>query len=71
MSQANEVFEAIKNAGLEPTDFDWQDTTGHASLTRVSRLVHKASGYYFIFDNATEFCSKWEPGQQTLVDSWY
>jgi hypothetical protein len=25
-SQANDVFEAIKNAELEPTDFDWQDT---------------------------------------------
>jgi hypothetical protein len=70
-SQANQVFEAIKSAGLQATDFDWRDATGHASMTRVSRLVHKASGYYFIFDNVVQFCSKWEPGQQTLVDSRY
>jgi hypothetical protein len=70
-SQSNEVFEAIKNAGLEPTDFDWQDATGHASMTRVSRLVHKGSGYYFMFDNLGGFNSKWESGQQTRVDSWY
>ena len=24
-------------------------------MTRVSRLVHKASGYYFIFDNLGQF----------------
>jgi hypothetical protein len=70
-SQANEVFEAIKNAGLEPSEFDWQDTVGHVSGTRVSRLVHKPSSYYFIFDNFDDFYSKWEPGYQTLADSNY
>src|SRR5437588_12703650 len=71
-SQANQVLEAIRNeAGLEPTDFDWQDTEGPMSNMRVSRLVHKPSGYYFVFDNFSGFHSKWAPGWQTRVDSEY
>jgi len=34
-------------------------------------MVHRPSGYYFVFDNVIEFVSKWEPGAQTLVDSNY
>src|SRR5438876_7379074 len=70
-SQANEVFEAIKSAGLEPSDFDWEDIVGHNSGMRVSQLAHKRSGYYFTFDNFGEFYSQWEPGYQTRVDSSY
>ena len=70
-SQANQVFDVIKESGLDPADFEWRDTTGHASLTIVSRLVHRSSGYYFTFDNLTLFNSKWEPGEQTKVDSKY
>ena len=71
-SQANQDLEAIRNeAGLEPTDFDWQDTEGPMSNMRVSRLVHKPSGYYFVFDNFSGFHSKWAPGWQTRVDSEY
>ena len=70
-SQANQVFEAIKREGFEPSDFEWRDTTGPASQQPVSRMVHRPSGYYFVFDNVIEFVSKWEPGAQTLVDSNY
>src|SRR5438094_561190 len=67
-SQANQVFQAIKNAELEPADFEWQETKGHESGLFISMLVHKTSGYYFSFDNYNEFSSIWSPGKQTLVD---
>src|SRR6266446_6924113 len=70
-SQANEVFAAIKSAGLDPSDFKWGDLTGPASVQTVSGIIHRRSGYYFVFDNVVEFVSKWVPGEQTLVDSNY
>lgn len=68
-SQANEVFESITTAGLEPSAFEWRDITGHQSGQTVSQLVHKASGYYFTFDNVTAFYSKWSPGAEKLIES--
>lgn len=70
-SQANQLFEAIKESGLEPTDFDWEYRLGHAYMQPAPTLVHKSSGYYFNFDNLTDFHSKWSPGEQTRVDSSY
>ncbi len=68
-SQANQVLEAIKTAGCDPTEFEWQDTQGHSSAMTISQLVHKPSGYHFSFDNHDQFHSKWSPGEQQLVDS--
>lgn len=67
-SQANQMFEAIRDAGWEPSEFEWQDTAGHYSGNQVSALVHKSSGYYFTFDNVVDFRSRWSPGLQTLED---
>lgn len=67
-SQANQVFEAIKNAGLEPSDFEWQDAESFYSASVVSRLIHKPSGYFFSFDNEDEFRSQWSPAEQTKWD---
>jgi hypothetical protein len=64
-SQANQVFKAIEMNGWEPSEFEWQDTQGFHSGNKVSQLVHKASGYYFVFDNADGFWSKWSPGEET------
>lgn len=67
-SQANQVFEAIKNAELEPSEFEWQDAESLYSAHVVSRLVHRPSGYSFSFDNEDEFHSQWSPGHQTKWD---
>ncbi|HMH44820.1 MAG TPA: hypothetical protein VK557_15120 [Pyrinomonadaceae bacterium] len=66
-SQANEVFEMITALGLEPSDFEWQTVKGYVTTYQVSELVHRSSGYYFMFDNAGDrFFSKWSPGKETL-----
>ena len=67
-SQSNQVFEAIAANGWQATDFGWQDVPGPSSRKQVSKLIHKASGYFFLFDNAIGgFYSKWSPGNETLV----
>jgi hypothetical protein len=75
-SQANEVFQALTGEGFNPTDFDWQLTTGQSGQG-VSRLVHKPSSFYFTFDNAPlgTFRSEYSPSQSLLVgmgnhDGW-
>ncbi len=67
-SQANKIFQAINNAGFEPSDFEWQDAQSLYSGREVSRLVHKPSGYSFSFDNSDEFRSEWSPADQTEWD---
>ncbi len=69
-SQSNQVFEALKSVGYEPSDFEWEDATGPLSGTSVSQLVHKASKFYFVFDNSNgRIYSKWSPGNETLTQS--
>ncbi|PYS35190.1 MAG: hypothetical protein DMF75_04395 [Acidobacteria bacterium] len=66
-SQGNQVFEAIRRNEWEPSEFEWQETQGPGSGTQVFQLVHKASGFYFVFDNVGgNFYSKWSPAEQTL-----
>lgn len=66
-SQSNQVFERLTKAGWDSSDFEWQEVRGPSSGKEVSQLVHKASGYYFTFDNGIGFYSKCSPGTQTLV----
>ena len=42
-SQKNQAYAAIKQAGLEPSDFEW------ALVSDSWRLVHRPTNYYFIF----------------------
>jgi len=50
-SQKNEVFIAIEQAGLDPSEFDWRvsKSTQTADLS-VAKLVHRQTGYFFEFD---------------------
>src|SRR2546427_9885779 len=67
-SQANEIFHGIRNAGIEPSDFEWQDAKPSYSGIVVSWLVHRPSGYSFSFENSNEFHSEWSPADQTKRD---
>lgn len=66
-SQANQLFEAISIAGLEPSEFEWKDTGGLYGR-QVSQLAHRNSGYYFTFDNSEGFNSSFSPGKETLKE---
>lgn len=65
-SQANQVLEELRNAGISPLEFKWEDTNSpnYGAKHVVSKLVHAPSGYYFIFDNVGEFRSVWSPGME-------
>jgi len=72
-SHANELFEAIKKENLNPNDFEW--TESNSSQTKdlfVSALIHKPSGYYYIFDyqNNSHWCS-FSPGSDKVIDNSY
>ena len=55
--QKNAVLEAIRSAGLDPLDFDWQEVastvtqrgSGSPPFT-VERLYHRPTEYWFCFD---------------------
>ena len=58
-SQANEVFESIRSTGLDPSEFAWSTQLSPAMyVIEVSKLTHKPTGYYFLFDFA-------HPGTET------
>jgi len=52
-TQANEVFNSIKDLDIDPSEFEWQEiesNTPDGEYFDVSKLVHVPTGYYFIFD---------------------
>lgn len=52
-SHANDVFNAVRAAGLDPTDFVWEITSSsNRSEDQVSILRHRSTGAYFTFDFA-------------------
>ncbi|MHB8335899.1 MAG: hypothetical protein ACYDEE_00580 [Ignavibacteriaceae bacterium] len=72
-SYVNEVLLYIKSNGLDATEFSWEETystQSHPLL--VSKLVHKHTAYYFIFDflKDAHFC-EYSPGKEKLVDKNY
>jgi hypothetical protein len=68
-SQAHQVFQAIANAKLKPSDFEWKSFVGFLSGRPVPRLELKDSDYYFEFDNAGKsFGSQWSPGEQKMEE---
>ena len=47
-SQANEVFELIRYAGLNPADFDREEVESETFVPDV-KFIHRSSGYFFLF----------------------
>lgn len=50
-TQTNEILKAIRERGLNPSEFQWTECDSkHKPNLRVSSLVHRPTGYYFVFD---------------------
>jgi hypothetical protein len=66
-SQKNEIFILIKQATLDPKEFEWEEreeteSYSHGEVTlHFHRLVHKPSGYAALFGE--NFLS-YSPGEQ-------
>lgn len=69
-SQRNEVFRLILDNEFDPSDFAWDEIEGRYRTEMVSRIIHKRSSYYYIFDvgkgkNRVSECS---PGEETRIE---
>lgn len=54
-SQKDQIYLDITNAGLDPSEFQWvevQSTTRKETV--VSKLIHKATDFYFLFDHGPD-----------------
>ena len=59
----NQVFEAIKAAGLNPAEFDWDDSADDICLR------HRWSGAYFFFGGAPgRYIARYETGDQPVAE---
>lgn len=59
-SQKNQVFKILQEAGLEPANFSWVETTSvWGSDILISRLNYRGGHFYFKFDFSF---SRWVDG---------
>jgi len=49
-SQKKQVLESCRAVGLDPRDFEWEELQVGNSTQVVSKIIHKPTGYYFLFD---------------------
>ena len=72
-SQANTVFQAVREAGFDPELFGWETRpTVSNDDFRVSTLLHRPTGYFFQFDLARgkQYCF-YSPGEDKDKDAQY
>lgn len=75
-SQANDVFSLIRRVEMEPAEFVWELVVSQFGRYWVQQLVHKPTGYYFVFDFAENKhclrCSPWTDGPEhsSYTVSW-
>ena len=60
--QANDVYRAILDEGMRPTDFEWQTKKSrYGDNIEIPILIHTPTQYYFVFEFASKerlcFCS--------------
>jgi hypothetical protein len=73
-TQRNDVFREIENAGLDATEFEWEEQIGYERISRlgdsvelsISVLVHKPSKFFFAFYPGR---GTFSPGEQMLTES--
>jgi len=62
-TQKNDVLEVIREAGLDPSAFTWQESRSRFRRVPVAAtLVHRPTGYYFKFDYNGDYVIAWSPG---------
>src|SRR5271157_2475747 len=72
-SQKDEVFKLIQKLGMPLEEFEWVEVDSMSlpnTGIRVSRIVHKPSGYYFQFDRGVtnSFYCYFSPGSNSQVE---
>ena len=77
-SQRNEILALIRNAGLDPLNFEWAETSSKRSTDdalrgdKVAMLIYRESNFYFIFDfQRGKQYAEFSPGSDRLVEKDY
>ena len=72
-SHANEVLLLIYHEGLAPSQFEWEERSSkHADNLEVSALIHRPTGYYFLFDfygSTSEHWAEFSPASGSPLHS--
>ncbi len=72
-SQKKELYQAIVNVGLNPSEFEWVERESmHTKNLLVSALIHRPTDYYYLFDFHRE--KHWmerSPGVEAAVEREY
>jgi hypothetical protein len=72
-SQKNDVLEAVRSIGLDPTDFTWSvsESPYMGNSFEISKLVHRPTGYYFMSDfpsaGTETHAYEFTPSEQSFV----
>jgi hypothetical protein len=73
-SQANEVLAMLQEAGIDSSQFHWEDRQSrYANRGTVSTLVHAPTSYYFKFDYSDKgkHFAEFSPGPELPVEEQY
>ena len=69
-SQRNEIFQLVRESGLDPLNFRWFELSGDYGSTRPA-LIHRPSKSYFIFDfDSGRWSVEYEPGEDRPVQTF-
>jgi hypothetical protein len=69
-SQMNEIFSLVQQIELNHSDFEWRErVSSQSSNITISDLVHKSTGFYFLFDYhpTHRHYSQCSPGEDTAI----
>jgi len=76
-TQKSQVFSCVQESGLIPSDFEWEEYDSKESPgLKVSRLFHRPTGFYFIFDFYEDHhFGVWSPTEYNTIglaktDTW-
>ncbi|MBA7510499.1 hypothetical protein ES705_02484 [subsurface metagenome] len=69
-SQKNDIFKVIRHMGLKPSEFQWEERNSWwMADVQVSALLHRRTGYYFVFDfDGESHRAERSPGRDSPVE---
>ena len=64
VSQKDDVYRAVREAGLDPSEFRWTDHERFdGEMFTSPTLVHKSSGYFYVFNSeGSDHAAIFSPG---------
>lgn len=72
-TQKNEALELLTHEGLDPKEFLWEERQSGKTLNlQVSALIHRPTGFYFVFDfHKGQHYTVRSPGETSAFDTQF